>query len=489
MSDHISKISRIPASFLDQLIDSESFASFFEKHRYADDPGYLSICVPFENIDPLAVLELNGNPAENRFYWERPDQDLAIAAGGQAAIIRNKEYERFRNISRQANSLLSKIHHFSNLKHSMSGAHLVGGFSFFDQPLSGAWSPLGNASFFLPQWLLVKDGQFSLINITRPWNSRDEFDEVKHWFSTWIRDFIDRLGTNLERSRILHESDGSGFQIPDLNSEQEKKRWISNVEAARAGIKKQLYKKIVLARELRLRTQKKVSSTKLIHFLRREYPSCYSFIYQLNGEATFIGSTPEKLLSLQSQYVKTEALAGSISRGLTATQDAIKEKKLYESAKDLEEHAYVLDAIKEKLLFLTDSLEHTPRPLIKKFANVQHLCTPIAASLSSEMNAIDIVSMLHPTPAVGGYPESGALHHIQELEQFERGWYAGPVGWFNTNKRAEFSVAIRSGLIRRNHVQFFAGCGIVEDSDPQAEWEETRIKFIPMQKGLEYACE
>lgn len=489
MSDHISKISGIPVSFLDHLIDSDSFVRFFEQHRYADDTGFLSVCVPFENIDPLAVLELNGDSAGTRFYWERPDQDLAIAAGGKAAIVKNRERNRFRNISLQANSLLSRIHHFSELKHSMSGAHLVGGFSFFDQPLSGAWSPLGNASFFLPEWLLVKDGQFSLINIIRPWHRQDDVDDVRNWFTSWLQNFIDRLGTNLEKSRILNEFAGNGFHIPDLNSEQEKMLWISNVETARNGLKNQQYKKIVLARELRLRTQKKVSSTKLIHFLRREYPSCYSFIYQLNGEATFLGSTPEKLLSQQSRFVKTEALAGSISRGLTATQDAINEKKLFESAKDLEEHAYVLDAIKEKLHFFVDSLEHTPGPLIKKFANVQHLCTPIAASLSNEMNAIDIVSKLHPTPAVGGYPESGALHHIQELEQFERGWYAGPVGWFNTNKRAEFSVAIRSGLIRRNNVQFFAGCGIVEDSNPQAEWEETRIKFLPMQKGLEYACE
>ncbi len=489
MPDNIDKISTAPASFMDALVESDRFVRFIEKSRLEKESGFLTLCIPFENIDPLAVLELNGDSNGTRFFWERPDHEMAVAAGNRVALIKNTGSNRFEKVSDQADALLSTVSHFSEISHSMAGAHLVGGFSFFDQPLSGAWSPLGNASFFLPEWFLVRDGQFSMINITRPWNAIDSLDGIRDWFSNWIHDFIERLSTNLERSRILQDDTAPGKNITCLEADHEHLRWINNVQMARDGIRNKLYRKIVIARDLRLRTENRVSSTKLVHFLRKEYPSCYSFMYQLNGEATFLGSTPEKLLSLQSQYVKTEALAGSIPRGLTATQDTINEKKLLESTKDREEHAYVLDSIKEKLHQITDSLEHAPRPVIKKYANVQHLCTPVAASLSSEMNAVDIVSRLHPTPAVGGYPESGALHHIQELEQFERGWYAGPIGWFNTNRRAEFSVAIRSGLIRRKHIQFFAGCGIVEDSDPEAEWAETRLKFLPMQKGLEYATE
>lgn len=489
MPDHIDKISTAPVSFMDALVETDRFVRFIEKSRLEKDSGYLTLCIPFENIDPLAVLELNGDSNGTRFFWERPDHEMAVAAGNRVALIKNSGNNRFEKVSAQANTLLSKVSHFSEISHSMAGAHLVGGFSFFDQPLSGAWSPLGNASFFLPEWFLVRDGQFSMINITRPWNANDSLDGIRDWFSNWIHDFIGRLTTNLERSRILQDDTEPVKNITCLEDDHERMRWINNVQMARDGIRSKLYRKIVVARDLRLRTENRVSSTKLVHFLRKEYPSCYSFMYQLNGEATFLGSTPEKLLSLQSQYVKTEALAGSMPRGLTATQDAINEKKLLESTKDREEHAYVLDSIMEKLYQITDSLEHAPRPVIKKYANVQHLCTPVAASLSSDMNAVDIVARLHPTPAVGGYPESGALHHIQELEQFERGWYAGPIGWFNTNRRAEFSVAIRSGLIRRKHVQFFAGCGIVENSDPDAEWEETRLKFLPMQKGLDYAVE
>lgn len=489
MSDHSENVFTEPGSFMDSLVESDRFTRFLHETPVPADSGFLTLSIPFENIDPLAVLEMNGKSNGTRFFWERPDHEIAIAAGNQVALIKSTGLDRFRNISKQSNSILARAYSFSDIKHSMAGAHFVGGFSFFDHPLSGAWSTLGNASFILPEWLLIRDGQFSILNVTRKWKKHDDADDIRAWFSDWIRDFTYRLRSNIEHSRILHSMWADGKPLTEVESETDRARWMNNVGHARAAIRSNRFHKIVLARELRIQTEHKISSTKLVHYLRKEYPSCYSFMYQLNGDATFLGSTPEKLLSLQSQHVKTEALAGSISRGKTATRDTIYEKKLLESRKDLEEHAYVLDAIKEKLESLTDSLDHPSRPVIKKYANVQHLCTPVAASLTRDMNAVDILARLHPTPAVGGYPENEAVEHIQEMEQIERGWYAGPIGWFNANRRAEFSVAIRSGLIRKKHVRFFAGCGIVEDSDPETEWEETRIKFIPMQKGLEYAIE
>ncbi|MEX0680890.1 MAG: isochorismate synthase [Balneolales bacterium] len=489
MPEHTEKVSSEAVSFMETLVDSDRFARFFEQHRPQSDSGYLTLCIPFENMDPLAVLELNGHTGGTRFYWERPEYEMAIAAGGRVQLIKSTSSDRFRSISKRSNALLAKTRYFSEMNHSMAGAHLVGGFSFFDHPLSGSWRSLGNAAFFLPEWLLVRDGQFSILNITCKWTPELTFDALQEWFARWTDDFIRRLNSNLENSHVLQRTQKPDKYITPLETEADRTRWMANVEKARHYIREHSFQKIVLARELKLHTDHKVSCTKLIHYLRNEYPSCYTFLFQLNGEAAFLGSTPEKLLSLQSQYVKTEALAGSISRGKTAAQDALFEKKLRESSKDREEHAYVLASIRDKLHRLTDALEYPDLPIIKKYANVQHLCTPMAASLVSEMNPVEILSRLHPTPAVGGYPELEAVPHIQELEQLERGWYAGPVGWFNTNRRAEFSVAIRSGLIRRNQVRFFAGCGIVEDSDPATEWEETRIKLLPMQKGLEYAID
>ncbi|MDI6401018.1 isochorismate synthase [Balneolaceae bacterium ANBcel3] len=487
MTDQIHKVAEKAGAFMSALLEKERFSAFYQKHRPTDKPRYLTLSVPYDNIDPLAVLELNADPKGTRFYWERPDHDIALAAGGRAALIKSTGLDRFRTISRQADSLSSSLISLSDVDHSMSGAHFVGGFSFFDQPMSGAWSTLGNASFVLPEWLLARDGRFSIMNITRKWSKEDRMDELGDWYREWMQSFNERLQIRINDSYILSDEDfpSESFRIEER--EEDRKRWLTNVEIAKNAIQYQQFKKIVLARELRFQVPSRISSTKFIHCLRKDYPSCYSFIYQLNGEAIFLGTTPEKLLSRQGPYLKTEALAGSTSRGVTATSDTIFAKKLLESKKNQEEHAYVLESIKEKLRPITETLDHPAVPFIKKYSNVQHLCTPVSASLSGTVNSIHLVSRLHPTPAVGGYPESIAIDHIQEMEQLERGWYAGPVGWFNTRDKAEFSVAIRSALIQNKHVRIFAGCGIVEESDPQTEWEETRIKLLPMQKGLGYA--
>ena len=476
-------------SFLRALLCSERFEQFFRAEKPDQETAYLTLSVPFENIDPLAVLELIGKASGSRFFWERPDHELALAAGGRVAQLKSTGIGRFDYISQQSSALFKRAKTFSDINHSMAGAHLVGGFSFFDHPPEGSWRSLGNTAFVLPEWLLIRDGQFSILNITRTWAPSDTTETLRQWYIDWYNNFVTKLQMHLERSRILKDPEYSGREIVITETATDLPTWTKRVEQAIKAIKENKFRKIVLARELRIPIKKKISATKLIHSLRREYPSCYSFLFQLNAEAAFLGSTPEKLLSLQSPYIKTEALAGSISRGKTATRDAINEKKLLESTKDLEEHDYVLQVLREKLSSITESLVHPPGPVIKKYANVQHLCTPVAATLSSSHNAIDILGRLHPTPAVGGFPQHEAVQYIQPMEQIERGWYAGPFGWFNSNRRAEFSVAIRSGLVSRSHVRFFAGAGIVENSDPLTEWEETRLKFIPMQRGLEYANE
>ncbi|HBQ61496.1 MAG TPA: isochorismate synthase, partial [Balneolaceae bacterium] len=117
----------------------------------------------------------------------------------------------------------------------------------------------------------------------------------------------------------------------------------------------------------------------------------------------------------------------------------------------------------------------------------QHLYTPVHAKIKEGVSRTEVLSKLHPTPAVGGYPREAAMPYINKLEHFDRGWYAGPIGWINAYGEGEFVVAIRSGLINNNEVRFFAGCGIVEDSNPKKEWDETNLKFIPMLTALEHA--
>ena len=265
------------------------------------------------------------------------------------------------------------------------------------------------------------------------------------------------------------------------------KDWTSGVSKAVKKIRQGEFQKIVLARSTSVKTRDKIIPTRLLNKLRQEYPTCYNFIFQPDEHTAFVGCSPERLSSFNATYLLTEGLAGSIVRGKTATEDTRLEHQLLKSRKDRSEHQIVVDAISESLRSLDLDIEYSKEPGVKKYANVQHLHTPIIARFNGSVNPLQVLEQLHPTPAVGGHPKKVSLNNISKLEKIDRGWYAGPIGWFNSRGQGEFSVAIRSGLIRGNKAMFYSGCGIVEDSDPAREWEETNIKLIPMLSAVEYA--
>ncbi|MEX0780386.1 MAG: isochorismate synthase [Balneolales bacterium] len=487
MPDSRNQLTSPDTDYFETLYENSDFYSFLEdssvKACKSPVTNYISLSIPFDNIDPLAVLELMGRKNDFQYYWEHPEREFAIAASEKLQMVKASGENRFQAIRSKLSDLKRKIFSYSEIHHSLCGPHFLGGFSFFDQKLSGAWDAFGNASFVMPRWTLIKDGKFSILTITSVINRSASPLQIKDILHEQYINFRDQLAGKLSNGCTLRKQK-KRIQLPVIQN-TDYHNWEKKVLKAVKLIKDQTFEKIVIARQHHIRLTKEVIPARVMHQLRKSYTNCISFIYQLNSESCFMGCTPEKLVSMESNNVRTEGLAGSISRGKTASQDARLEKQLLDSQKDLEEHRYVVDSIQDKLKEFTCEVEYPELPEVKKITNVQHLFTPIHASLTERMDPLELVEKLHPTPAVGGFPQENALAHIQELEQFERGWYGGPIGWFNTNDRCEFAVAIRSGLIRKNNIQFFAGCGIVEDSDPKTEWEETKLKLIPMLNAVE----
>ncbi|MCC5933051.1 MAG: isochorismate synthase [Candidatus Cyclonatronum sp.] len=463
----------------------------------ADQPVIFSVTVPFENIDPLAVLEILAESDQFQYYWEHPDERLGISAGrairkiscpGQcAAAGRNgKSSDRFTATSEAIKKACEDIVEYSAFRHSLAGVHFLGGFSFFDRQDAEAWKNFNASDFFVPEWSFVRDGELCLLTVNKEVPKNISAEKL----ADSVRATIDRMATQLLKSTsaALHEEPAPAHEYAEVIEEPESLgKWIENISAAKKLIELGALTKIVLSRMLRVRLCGRQQPTRILNQLRNEYPSCYTFMMRPEGKTAFVGSTPERLLSIRSNYILTEGLAGSISRGKTATEDAIMEKKLLSSAKDLEEHRLVVEDIREKLRNFCDEVNHPAQPGIKKFTNVQHLYTPISAWTNNKYDPFVILRSLHPTPAVGGVPSRKALGLIPEYELYERGWYAAPVGWLNSKGRGEFVVAIRSGLITEHEALFYAGCGIVQDSDPVAEWEETKLKLIPMLTAINHA--
>ena len=202
------------------------------------------------------------------------------------------------------------------------------------------------------------------------------------------------------------------------------------------------------------------------------------------GRTTFLGATPERLARTVGRSFETVAIAGSAPRGADPAEDARFAAGLLASEKDREEHAVVVDTLRAGLAPIVETLTVAEAPGILPLRHVQHLVTPMSGTLREDAGLLALAALLHPTPAVGGEPRDVALDLIAEHEGFDRGWYAGPVGWLGADGDGELMVALRCGLVTGREAVLFAGCGIVADSDPAREWEESRLKLRTMTTAL-----
>jgi salicylate biosynthesis isochorismate synthase/menaquinone-specific isochorismate synthase len=253
------------------------------------------------------------------------------------------------------------------------------------------------------------------------------------------------------------------------------------VERIRAG----LLEKVVLAREVEVRAPTAHDPAAILGVLRQGFPSCY--VYAVGrGDSTFLGATPELLVRREGQRATTVALAGSIGRSADPAVDDHLGERLLGSDKDRHENAIVARRIARSLSPYSVWVTAAQEPSLVKVANIQHLAAPIRAQLASPMSAVELAGILHPTPAVGGEPWPVAEPLIPALEGFDRGWYAGTVGWIDQTGDGEFCVALRCALLSAQTATCYAGGGIVADSDPAAELAETEVKLqalLPVLSG------
>jgi menaquinone-specific isochorismate synthase len=213
--------------------------------------------------------------------------------------------------------------------------------------------------------------------------------------------------------------------------------------------------------------------------LANNYPRCYIFAYAKN-ESIFFGASPEKLAKISDGWVEADALAGSTPRGKDRAEDEKLAGELLRSSKNLNEQNAVVEFITNSFSSFTEQIFFDEKPKIRKLSNIQHLWTPIKAKLKPGNTIFSILKEIHPTPAICGVPWTSALDFIRATEGYNRGLYAGIIGWFNFEQQGEFAVSIRSALLKNTELYAFAGCGIVEGSDPEQEFEETELKLKPI---------
>ncbi len=441
------------------LAGAELAAHVEERLGRGDGGRFLGVRLP-DGFDPLALLD---DPAASGVVgsYERPDRGLALVVVGEAERIELPAATGAAGARQDVERLLSPG---AQSDAPQLRPRLLCGLAFRgDAPPAAPWSGFGCGALLAPRLLFVRDGTVSGI-VAAPGARPAEAAEL------------------LVRVAARPPAPPRGQPLEVLR-DVDRERWRSSVEAIAAEVRDGRYEKVVLATSLELGGDGAVGVGPVLARLRRGYPHCHLFSF-VSGEATFLGASPELLVALEDGAVTALGLAGSAGRGATGDEDRRLGRALLESAKDRIEHETVVRAIREALSGATSSLRAPNQPRLRRLRNIQHLATEISGRALPGIGVLDLVQRLHPTPAVCGWPTEVAREVLAAHENFDRGWYAGPIGWIDGEGDGEFAVALRSALVRGTRAWLFAGNGIMGDSDPAAELAEVELKFSPLAEAL-----
>ena len=276
----------------------------------------------------------------------------------------------------------------------------------------------------------------------------------------------------------------SSSRVPFTRAESEQGDWDAAVRNALAAIGEGRVSKVVLARTLDVITESRLDPIEVVRHLWIGNGSSHVFYFEPADGCALLGAAPETVTTVSKGRFHATAVAGTVARGETASEQEWFAERLLSSEKEGVEHRIALEDMVARLGPLADEIHAQPEPHVLTLVGLQHLETEIRARLPEGTSALMVLAALHPTPAVCGLPRDAALEFLEEEEPFERGWYAGPVGWFDLDGNGVFVPALRCAVVRDLRWRLFAGAGIVEGSDPGLEWDETNIKFGPMLRAL-----
>ncbi len=416
--------------------------------------------VAVENAHPLEWLTLQD--CSRKIFWGNRSQKEQFAGIGVALEVKDGKngYEK---------TLLTVSNYLQN---SPKAVRFFGGMRFDSKATkSTEWQDWGTAHFTLPMVeLSVVDEKAMLA--------------CHIYYGEDIHEKLQILQKMLESVRVEEIS------IPDsplIRLERhdlpEYRQWCRLVEQGLENISSRKLDKVVLARAAVFSLARDYDPTELLHQLRRQAPQAFHFCFQLTPHQAFCGITPELLYRRSGSKIESEAIASTRPRGQTLEEDERLAAELRESEKEQREHLMVLERMESLLQQFcrkTERLSYLERLPLR---HVQHLQSKVQGVLREEINDSDLLPAFHPTPAVSGAPDKKARALIRKLEPFDRGWYAGPVGWISSSK-AEFAVGIRSGLLCGRTLRIFTGAGIVEGSVPEEEWREIEDKLQSWQHLL-----
>ncbi|WP_110180433.1 isochorismate synthase [Nocardioides solisilvae] len=403
-------------------------------------------------VDPASVDDLLARlPDDRPVSWLRNGEGLV--GWGVAAQVRTSGSTRFSEADKWWAELVARAEVEDAVDEPGTGLVAFGSFAFADAP--------GDSVLVVPSVVLGRRGAVAWCTTVTPAGEP-------------VPGPADVLAADVAAPaapRDVQFADGA------LNGDQ----WMSAVADAVTRIQRGDLEKVVLARDLLATAAEPVDVRWPLARLAEQYPTCWTF--HVDG---FFGATPEMLLRRERGLVTSRVLAGTIRRTGDDERDLALAATLARSSKDLEEHEYAVRSVADALEPHCSSMNVPEAPFVLHLPNVMHLATDVNGVVhdAGTVSSLQLAESLHPSAAVGGTPTGPATALLAELERMDRARYAGPVGWMDASGDGEWGIGLRSAGVEGRVVRLFAGCGIVADSDPEAELAESQAKFVPVRDSL-----
>tara|TARA_Y100001970_G_scaffold294114_1_gene447004 strand:- start:20045 stop:21346 length:1302 start_codon:yes stop_codon:yes gene_type:complete len=386
------------------------------------------------------------NTKNNLFYISYPNNITYIA------IDRCKEYMLQSSIELiNLKDIKYNLNSYGEKKNSP--LKIFGGCSFnIEKKGEDIWDDIPKSLFFIPKFLIIKNNNEYYVSYHKFIDKSSNPDKINSEFNLFLKNLINPFNIK-EKTKLSID-----LNIPD-------KKMYSNIFTnLSASIKNQDIEKIVLSRLKKISINNKVILKKT---------SSTNFYIDLTKNKRFLGTTPELLIKVKNKKVKTSAIAGTLKKHSTKSNL----NNFLNDKKERSEHQYVVDDLKTKINNYCKKINISENPKVLELEYLYHLYTSINGTLNDNTHILELANILHPTPAVLGTPKDKVLNIIEKNEPFDRGWYSGYIGWYDTNGDGRFDVAIRSGLQTNSHLYCYAGGGLVKESKENHEWDETELKF------------
>jgi menaquinone-specific isochorismate synthase len=433
-------------------------------------------------VGPEVLLRLD--PGVPRGFWAREGRWFAHLGAAATVEVSGVEpgTERFQEVWRRARTLFSCTWKDPESEIHPPPPRLFGGFAFDEnhEP-HGAWEGFPAAHFLLPEVELLGGVGDAVLTCRGYLAPGEDPTRCRGRLRDRLKSIRAALLTGGEKGPV-----GEPW-VPATRVETEQDAWNGAVGQALKEVGEGEVSKVVLARVQNVSAEGGLDSVDVAMNLWRENPGAHVYYYEPLPEHVLLGAAPETVATVTGGAFRATAVAGSVARGDSEKEQVALARSLLKSRKDRLEHRMCVEDMVERLRPLSEEVNAEEEPHVLTLSSIQHLETIIDSTLKPGETVLSVLEALHPTPAVCGFPRDRALEFLNRVEPFQRGWYSGPVGWFDGDGNGVFVPALRSAVGNGSEWRLFAGAGIVAGSKAKLEWDETRIKFKPVLRALSQA--